>query len=140
MHTGSGACIEVLINNHADVNKTDKNGHSALYIALEAGEYISNGPFQLKSQIFYDPLIAYNVEIGQREVAAMLIQKGANADLDLGPWKAVIYRCVIQSGKVKCLFLYHSPLLVHIMQTLVQTLNFLNNLFSRKQKETKLSL
>lgn len=37
LHTGFEDIVKYLIDNHADVNMTDKNGHSSLYIALKEG-------------------------------------------------------------------------------------------------------
>lgn len=40
--TGFEEIVKHLIEKHADVNITDKNGHSPLYIALQKGKLIES--------------------------------------------------------------------------------------------------
>ncbi|XP_055301555.1 putative ankyrin repeat protein RF_0381 isoform X2 [Sitodiplosis mosellana] len=64
--------VQYLIEKHADVNIADKNGRSPLYVALKGGH---------------------------KKIAAMLIQNESNVNFELGKWKAVIFRCVVENVK-----------------------------------------
>ncbi|XP_055303155.1 ankyrin-1-like [Sitodiplosis mosellana] len=65
---GFESIVKYLIDNYANINVTDKNGHSPLYYALKKGH---------------------------KKVAVILIENGTNIDFELGDWKGLIFRCVV---------------------------------------------
>lgn len=88
--------MKSLVDHHADVNITDKNGHSPLYMALKEGDGILFGSIRTKLCSFF----SFYGGTGHREIATFLIEKDSAVDFDLGRWKAVIFHCVVQSGNI----------------------------------------
>ena len=100
--------VQSLIENGANVNFTDYRGYSPLYLALKTGKSLQIFS-ALISNIF---LSIAKIKVthlfmpyaGHKEIARMLIESGADLDLDLGDWKSTIFWCVTRGEGMSFFF------------------------------------